>query len=141
MSTFKCLTNKDSGKVGENERLDKGNHYFDQVNEYSKCNAKWRKSPACNCAHGPKNKNQCDETEDDDMSRNHVGEKTYNQGEWLGEYTQQFNRKHDENPHRGWNTGEPKNMTPKMLIGAEKNHKKRNDTQYNSKCNVTGNIR
>ena len=32
MTTFKGLTNKNSSQVGEDERLDKGNHYFNHIN-------------------------------------------------------------------------------------------------------------
>ena len=141
MTTFKGLADENSSQVGEDERLDKGNHYFDQVNENGKRNAQRRESPTRNRAHGPENKNQCNETEDDDMSSNHVGEKTHNQCEWFGEHTQQLNREHDENPDWCRNARKPEDMTPKMLVGAEKNHKKRNDAQYYRKGNIPGNIR
>ena len=36
MSAFKCLTYKYRRQVGEDERLDKGNHYFNQINENCK---------------------------------------------------------------------------------------------------------
>ena len=88
MTTFKCLADKYSSQVGEDESLNKGNHYFDQVNENGKCNAQWRESPTGNRAHGPENENQCDETEDDDMSGNHVGKKTHNQRKWLCKHPQ-----------------------------------------------------
>ena len=92
VATFKSLTNENRCQVGEDERLDKGNHYFNHIDEYGKCDAEWRKSPACNSTHRSKYENQCDKAQDDDMTSHHVGKQTDNQCKGLGEYTQEFNR-------------------------------------------------
>ena len=96
MTTFKSLTNKDCSQVGEDEGLNKGNHYFNHINENGKCDAEWRKSPTCNSTHRSKDENQRNKAQDDDMSCHHVGKKTDNQSERLGEYTQLFNRQHND---------------------------------------------
>ena len=124
MATFKSLTNENRSQVGEDERLDKGNHYFNHINEYSKCDAEWRKSPACNSTHRSKYENQRDKAQDDDMPCHHVGKKTDNQRERFCKYTQEFNRQHDENSHRCWDSGKPEDMSPEMLVGAEQDNKK-----------------
>ena len=38
MRFFKCLTDEHRSKVSEDERLNKGNQYFNHVDEYNKCN-------------------------------------------------------------------------------------------------------
>jgi len=38
VSPFKCLTNKYRSQIGEDERLNECNHYFNQINEYRKQN-------------------------------------------------------------------------------------------------------
>ena len=124
MTTLKGLADENSGQVGEDERLDKGNHYFNHINEYGKCDAEWRKSPTGNSTHRSEYENQRDKAQDDDMPCHHVGKQTHNQREGLGEYTQEFNRQHDEDSHRCWNTRKPEDMPPEMLVGAEQDHKK-----------------
>ena len=124
VASFKSLTNKNRSQVSEDKGLDEGNHYFNHVDEYGKCDAEWRKTPACNSTHRSKYENQCDKAQDDDMPRYHVGKKTDNQSKGLGEYPQEFNRQHDENPHRCWNARKPEDMSPKMFVGTEQYHKK-----------------
>jgi len=123
MTTFKSLTNKYRSQVGEDEGLNKGNHNFYHVNEYGKRDAEWRESPTGNCTHRSKNENQCDKAQNDDMPCHHVGKKTDNQSKGLCEYTQEFNRQHDEDSHRCGNAGKPKDMSPEMLVGAEQDDK------------------
>ena len=58
VATFKCLTDKYSGKVGENKCLNKCYQYFDKVNKNYKCQGYWREAKTNALAHFPKNKNQ-----------------------------------------------------------------------------------
>ena len=140
MSAFKCLTNKNCSQVGEDERLDKGNHYFNQIDKYCKQNRHGWKSPTCNGIHRSENKNQCYKTQYDDVSSNHVCKKTYDQCEWFGENTQQFHRQHDQQFNNNGNTRIPEDMSPEMFIGTEENNKKRNHSKHNCESNVSGYI-
>ena len=124
MTTFKGLTNKNCSQVREDERLDKGNHYFNHIDEYGKCDAEWRKSPACNSTHRSKYENQRDKAQDDDVACHHVGKQTHNQRKGLGKYTQEFNRQHDEDSHWCRNARKPEDMPPEMLVGTEQDDKK-----------------
>ncbi len=52
------------------------------------------------------------------MTRHHIGKQTYDQGEWLDENTDKFNRNQNEfHPERY--TGWIKNMSPVMFVGTE----------------------
>ena len=62
MIALNGLSNEYGGQVSKNKRLNKGNHDFNEVNEYSKQHREWRKAPACNCTHRTKYENQRDET-------------------------------------------------------------------------------
>ena len=42
VATFKSLTNENRCQVGEDKGLNEGNHYFNHIDEYGKCDAEWR---------------------------------------------------------------------------------------------------
>ena len=48
MTAFKSLSDEYSSQVGEDEGLDEGYHYFNQVDENRKGYGQWRKSPSGN---------------------------------------------------------------------------------------------
>ena len=76
MSTFKCLSDKNSSKISEDECLYECHRYFDKINKHSKENGEWRKAPSRNCAHRPENKDEGDKAEDNDVPCDHIRKKT-----------------------------------------------------------------
>lgn len=136
MPALESLPNEHGRKVGENECLDKGYQYFYQVNEYGKYDGNRRKAPAYSFIHGPENEDQGNEAQDNDVARHHVGKKTDDQCEWLGEHTQDLHGYQDwldAHGHRRVN-----NVAPVMLVGAEHDNYKRNNAQYRRKGHVAG---
>ena len=48
---FKSLADEYSGEVGEDERLQEGHQYFNEINKDGKCQREWCCTPACSCIH------------------------------------------------------------------------------------------
>ena len=136
MTSFKCLSDKYSGQIGEDESLDKGHQYFNHVNEYRHQNKEGRCSPTERRIHGTEYKNQTDETHDDNVARNHIRKKTNDEGEGLGENAKNFNRHQDGLHTHGHRRIE--NMTPEMLVGVEHDNDERYHTQHCGKRDVAG---
>jgi len=81
VAAFEGLGDEYCGKVREDESLYKCNQHFDQVDEERKQDEEGRRSPTQPDVHSAEDKDQTDKAEDDDMPRDHVGEKTHDQRE------------------------------------------------------------
>ncbi len=115
MFAFYCLTYKYCRQHGEYESLDKRHQHFDKINKYCKGNGKRRRTPASKFIHVPKNKYQRNQTDDNDVTRNHVCEQTYDQSKGLDKHTDKFNR-HQNKFYAQRNVGWIEDMAPIMLI-------------------------
>src|SRR6218665_131612 len=123
-------------QVGEDESLDECHQDLDHIYEYSKSNRYRSEGNTCCLRHFCKDEDQAHKAQDDDVTRSHVCKKTHDQGEWLGEYTEQLHRQHHD-LNRNRHTREPEDVTPEMAVGAEQDHYKGNDTEYSSESDIT----
>ena len=138
MTAFKSLSDKYSGQVRKNVSLYKGYQYFYKINEHGKANGYWWKTPTHAATQVAKNKNEWNEANNNNVPRNHVCEQTYDQREWLCEYSQYLHRNHDGFYSARYRRVEY--MRPIMFVGAKKNNNKGNNSQYQCKGNVTRNV-
>lgn len=114
MAALESLSDKHGRKVCEDKGLDKRHQHFQQVYEYRKQHKQRRSTPSQCRAHRSENKDQDDEAENDNMTRNHIRKKTYDQCKGFCENTHDFNGDHDhlDRPRNRWIY----DMTPIMLI-------------------------
>src|SRR4030095_2306118 len=73
--------------------------------------------------------------QDDDVARNHICKKTYDECEGLCKDAKDFNWYQDGLHTCGHRR--IKNVSPEMLVGVEHDYDKRNHTQNCRECNVT----
>src|SRR5579872_5843584 len=114
---FVLQPDEDVGERGKNIGLDIGHQQIDKVDKDRHQDKKERGAPAQAGTHGAKHKDQDDKAQDDDMARDHVGEKPDDERERLGENAEDLDRDHDRlNPE--WH-GRVNDMQPIVLAGAE----------------------
>ena len=73
MPALKSLADENSAQHGKDERLQECYQYLDKVNEHGKCNGKRRKSDSCIFIQARQDKDQRDQTDDEDMTCQHIG--------------------------------------------------------------------
>ena len=77
MTSLKGLPNKYCCQISKDVRLDKGDQYFNEINENGERNRYWRKTPAHSSTQITKDENEGDQTDDNDVPCNHVCKKSY----------------------------------------------------------------
>ena len=120
MTSLEGLGDEHRRQVGENVRLYKSNQHFDQIDKERKQDKEGRCSPAQSGIHGAEDKDQADKAEDDDMPRDHIGEKPDDQGKGFGKDPHDLHRPHDD-LNKGRNGGID-DMGPVMFTRAEHDH-------------------
>lgn len=82
---FKRLANEYCRQVSEDKGLDKGHQHFNEINEHRKSNGYRTETNPYTFADGPKNKDQGNQTDDDNVAGHHVRKKTDHKGKRLGD--------------------------------------------------------
>ena len=77
MTCFESLPNKYGAQVSKNKGLYKRHQYFNKVNEDGKGKRYGREANARHFAHCAKYEDEGNETNDNNVTRHHVGEQTY----------------------------------------------------------------
>jgi hypothetical protein len=136
MSFFYRLANEHRCQVRKDEGLDKGYQHLNHVNEHRKANRDGRKAPTNAFAHITKDEDQGDQTDNDNVTCQHVGKKTYDQGKGLSKDGKDLYRHHDElNTERHRRI---ENVSPVVFITAEGDYQEGDNTKGSRKGNVTG---
>jgi len=138
MAALESLADEDRRQVGKDECLYERNQYFDQVNEDGQQDEKGGSAPSQGRIHGTEYKDQNNKAENDDVPRDHIGKKTYDQREGLCKDPHDLHRYHDWLDTEGY--GRVGDMSPVMFVGAEEDHHEGNDAQDRSECYITGHI-
>src|SRR5690606_5337150 len=126
MRTFDGLADEHRCQIGENKSLDKSDQYFDKINEHCKRDRDRRETPADSRAQPAENKDQRDQTDNNNVTRQHVREQTYDQRERLCEHAQEFHQHQYGFYASGYRRVE--NMPPIMRITIYGYHDERDHT-------------
>ena len=116
--SLKRSADKYSGEIGEDESLQKRYQYFNKINKHRKPDGYRCGAPSGKCIHLPEYKNQRNQTDDNNVTRNHIRKQTNNQGERLNKYTQKFYQ-YQNRFHETWHSGRIEYMSPEMFIGTK----------------------
>jgi hypothetical protein len=121
IAMFEGLTNEYGGQIGENESLDKGHQDLNAIDKHCQGNEHRAGSVTQRSIHGSKYEDEDNKAENNNVAGNHVRKKTNHECERLGHNTHQFHRHHDKLDRNRY-TREPEDVTPEMLVGAEKDY-------------------
>ena len=135
---FGSLTNENRRQVGEDERLDESYQYFDHENENRKRDRDRCETPTGTLAQRAKDEDEGDQTDNDNVTRQHICEKTNYKGKRLCKNAKYLHRYHYKlNTERNRRI---KYMTPKMLVSTKHDDQEGNHPKNSSKSNVAGNV-
>ena len=123
---FYRLTDKYCCQVGKDEGLDKRHQHFNNIYKSGESYRNRGKTNTGHRADAAENKDLRNQTNNNDVACQHIGEQTYYEGKGFGKDGKNLNRHHnkfDTKRHR-----RVYNVPPVMLVTAEVNHQERNNT-------------